>query len=313
MNCQPWEGGPVWVIGQQTELDEVLDDCGVPQDEDLRGRVLADVDCPGCGDNLSGHHEVGVKFDFEIAHEHAVERAIEEFGDQLSEFAAFLEEYPMLGAAHSVGHLILDGIGSFPRTRLDKSTWYRARRIEHGRKLGVDDMRLPDPRFVRLPGRFNHLGQAHWYLADSEFTAAAEVVEEDESLVWMQKWIVEHLEPILDLVVFGPDDPNPVRDSRVEELPLLATAMIFGDHLRQDADRAATWKPEYFIPIYVADAAKRAGFKAIRFTSTRAYSDPNLVVFDSDAPVEHDGEPYTFKLERPADFGLKLPGEHFDF
>ena len=108
--------------GRQTTLDEVLDDCGVPEDEDLRHRLLADLDCPGCGSNLSEHHEVGVKFDFEIAHERAVERAIEEFGDQLCEFAEFLEEYPMLGAAHPIGRLILDSIGSFPKTRLDKST-----------------------------------------------------------------------------------------------------------------------------------------------------------------------------------------------
>ena len=152
MNCQPWEGGPVWVIGNQTDIDEVLDGCGVPQDEELRHRVLADLNCPGCGDSLSAHHEVGVKFDFEIEHERAVDRAIEEFGDQLWEFAAFLEEYPMLGAAHPVGRLILDSIGSFPRTRLDESTWYRARRVnKHGRELGVDEMRVPDPRAVPVP------------------------------------------------------------------------------------------------------------------------------------------------------------------
>ena len=199
MSCQPWDGGPVWVIGKQTDLDEVLDDCGVPEDEELRHRVLADLDCPNCCDNLSEHHEVGVKFDFEIEHERAVDRAIGEFGDQLWEFAAFLKEYPMLGAAHPVGRLILDSIGSFPRTRLDESTWYRARRVKHGRELGVDDMRVPDPQAVPVrSGRFNHQGQAHWYLASSEHTAAEEVVKEGESIVWMQKWVVEHLEPILN-------------------------------------------------------------------------------------------------------------------
>ena len=41
---------------------------------------------------------------------------------------------------------------------------------------------------------------------------------------------------VLDLVGFGPDDPEPVSDSKVEELPLLATAMIFGGHLNRDVD-----------------------------------------------------------------------------
>ena len=296
-SCQPWEGGPIWVIGKQTALDELLDDCGVPEDEDLREEILTDLDCPGCGDSLSDHYEVGVKFDFEIAHERAVDLADEEFGGQLWEFATFLEKYPMLGADHPVGRLILDKISSFPKVWLETSTWFRARRIEHGRELGIEDLRLPDPRTVLIPpARFNHLGQAHWYLANSDVAAATEIIKEGESIVWMQKWVVEGLEQILDLVVFGPDDLEPVSNSTVEELPLLATAMIFGGHLNQDVDRTASWKPEYFIPVYVADAAKRAGFKAIRFSSTRCYSDPNLVVFDADAPVKPDGTPFTFNL-----------------
>ena len=295
--CQPWEGGPVWVIGKQTALDAVLDDCNVPEDEDLREEILADLDCPSCGDSLSEHYEVGVKFGFEIAHERAVDLANEEFGGQLWEFAAFLEKYPMLGADHPVGRLILEEINSFPKARLESSTWFRARRIEHGRELGVDDLRLPDPLTVPVPpGRFNHLGQAHWYLASSDVAAAMEVIKEGEAIVWMQKWVIERLDRILNLVAFGPDDLEPVSDSKVEELPLLATAMIFGGHLDQDVDRTASWKPEYFIPVYVADAAKRAGFKAIRFSSSRGYRDSNLVVFDEDAAVRPDGRPFTFNL-----------------
>ena len=90
--CQPGEGGPIWVIGKRTPLNEVLDDCNVPEDEDLREEILADLDYPGCGDSLSEHYDVGVKFDFEIAHDRAVDLANEEFGGQLWEFAAFLEK-----------------------------------------------------------------------------------------------------------------------------------------------------------------------------------------------------------------------------
>lgn len=297
--CQPWDDGPVWVFGQPTILSEVLDDCGVPQDDSLQEEILANLECPNCGDNLSEHFEVGVKFDFEIAHERAVDLANEKYGEQLKEFAAFLEKYPMLGADHPVGRLILIELKSFPKTRrkrLEKSTWYRARRVKDGREPRPTDLGLADSQAVSSPGRFNHLGQAHWYLADSDATAAMEVVKEDEAIVWMQKWVVEGLERVLDLVVFGPDDPEPVSDSMVEALPLLATAMIFGGHLNQEVDRTANWKPQYFIPIYVADAAKRAGFEAIRFSSSRSYGDPNLVIFNEDAVITADGEPFQFNL-----------------
>ncbi len=305
-SCQPWENGPVWVIGKPIELEEAMDNCGVPLDnQDLREAILSDLVCPGCGDSLSEHHDVGVKFDFEIAHERAVDRAKEEFGERLWEFSRFLEKYPMLGANHEVGSLILKGIQSFPKACLEGSTWFRARRIENGRELDVEDMRVPDPERVAIPpGRFNHLGQAHWYLASSEHAAAREVLDKGEAIVWMQRWTVERLDSILDLVVFGPDDPEPVTDARAEDLPLLATAMIFGDHLNRDVDRRAGWRPEYFIPVYVADAAKHAGFKGIRFTSTRSYMDVNLVLFSSDAPVKADGRPFTYNVKA---YGREFP------
>ena len=201
--CQPWEGGPVWVVGKRSDLGEVLDSCGIPEDEVLREEILGGLDCPGCSDNLDAHHEVGVKFDFESAHERAVDRAKEEFGGQLRDFAGFLEKYPMLGADHHVGRLILDEIKSFPRTRrrrLKKSTWYRARRVTDGRELQTTDLGPPPPNAVSSPGRFNHLGQVHWYLAYSDVTAAMEVVKEDEVIVWMQKWVVKGLERVLDRI-----------------------------------------------------------------------------------------------------------------
>ena len=202
-NCQPWEKGrPVWVIGKPTQLEEVMDNCGVPlANEALRDALLSDLDCPGCGDSLSEHYEVGVKFDFEIAHERAVDRAKERFGDRLWEFSRFLEKYPMLGANHEVGNLILEEIQSFPNACLEGSTWFRARRIEDGRELDVDDMRVPDPDRVAIPpGRFNHLGQAHWYLAGSERAAAREVLDKGEAIVWIQRWTVERLDSLLDQI-----------------------------------------------------------------------------------------------------------------
>jgi hypothetical protein len=287
----------VWVVGLCTDIEDVLNDCGVPEDDDFRSEVLSGVNCPGCGDSIDSWTEVGVRFAFEIEHDNAVERAGTRYDRKLCAFSEFLEKYPMLGAAHPMGRRILKEIGGFPRARLKRATWFRARRLGDGRELCPDDMRVPDPeKAIVSPGRFNHLGQAHWYLASSEYTAVSEVVDEGEDIAWLQKWIVNPVEPVLDLVQFGADDPFPVTDAKATDLPLLATAMIFGGHLNRPSDRRRGWKPEYFIPHFIADAAKSAGFRGIRFSSTRGL-DVNLVIFDSDAPVEADGQPFLYNLK----------------
>jgi hypothetical protein len=284
------------VVGRQMDLDDVLNDCRVPEDEELRREVVEDISCPGCGDSIDAWYEVGIRFNFEIEHERAIERAERRFGPGLRAFAAFLEQFPMLGASHPLGRRILREIGDFPKRLLEQATWYRARRIESGREFFSEDMRLPERDSVLSPGRFNHLGQAHWYLASSADTAACEVLDKGEKIVWVQKWIVGPIEPILDLVRFGADDAEPVTDVRAKDLPLLAAAMIFGGHLNRPADRKRGWRPEYFIPHYVSDAAKNAGFKGIRFDSRRG-AGLNLVIFDSAASVTPDGKPELFNLE----------------
>jgi hypothetical protein len=278
------------VVGHHTDVWDVLISIGVPDDKEIREAVVDGLECPKCGAGIDLSDDVGVRFDFEIDYDIALEKAQRRLGHKLESFAKHLEAYPMLGAAHPVGKRILNEIAAFPRTRLDKTTWYRARRLEGGTQFGPDDIRLPPSDSVLSPGRFNHLGQAHWYLAESDYTAMSETIEPPDTLAWLQKWTVNPLEPILNLARFGPDDPWPNSSSRVDTVPLLALAMIFGGHLNREVDRERGWKPEYFIPHYVADAAKRAGFQGIRFTSI-GFGDVNLVIFARDAPVEAEGNP----------------------
>ena len=67
--------------------------------------------------------------------------------------------------------------------------------------------------------------------------------------------------------------------------------------------RDSPWKPEYFVPRYIADCAREAGFKAIRFQSARAYG-TNIVLFEwDDASIRPLGEPQTqYFVPREPDF-----------
>ena len=49
------------------------------------------------------------------------------------------------------------------------------------------------------------------------------------------------------------------------------------------------------------DAAKLAGFQAIRYRSVRASSGANLVLFDGNWPAESVGEPVCHKQEAKPD------------
>jgi hypothetical protein len=289
--CEPWdEGDTVWVNGNRTNLIDLLNDCGVPQDEQFRDEVIESLRCPECGNAIVGWEDVGVADPQVIDHRKALHKALKRFGTELSDFTSFLEKAPTLGASHPVGRRLLKDMHAFPKTSLERGTWFRARRLESGRVFTPDDLRIPDSDSVLLPGRFNHLGQAYWYLASSDYTAVKEILGQGEEMAWFQKWIVNPIDPILDLVPFYVDDSDDASDKRAATLPLLATAMIFGGHLNRPVDRERGWKPEYFVPHYVADAAKLSGFKGIRFSSARA-GGTNLVIFDRDAPVEADGEP----------------------
>ena len=308
-NCEPWdsEDGPVFVHGRRRELyDLVLFTVEVP--EDLYDEVVSQVTCPNCGRPIGGCEDVGTRFEFEIEFENALRRADRRYGRRLASFADFLQRYPMLGAAHPVGRRIIKELSTWPRTALEEAVWFRARRVEGGRKFTPDDLRLPPEDSVSSAGRFNHAGQSHWYLAGDAETAIAEVVDKGETMAWLQRWKVGRIDPVLDLVTFGPGDPLPVSDADIKELPLLSVAMIFGDHLKLAVDRGRAWKPQYFVPLFVMDAAKQAGFRGIRYESTRSRSDLSLVIFDADSPVQAEGEPTIAELGDEGKFGLVGPG-----
>jgi len=60
--------------------------------------------------------------------------------------------------------------------------------------------------------------------------------------------------------------------------------------------RRGGWKPEYFVPRFIADCARASGFAGIRFQSPRHY-DRNLVLFAwSDDGLIPEGEPSIIKL-----------------
>lgn len=286
ITCQLYEGGEaIWIMGNRTDVDDLLDSCGVP--ERLKDEVLANIQCPGCGAPIERPCDVGTKYEFEREYDYKLERATHRYDIKLYEFSEYLQSFPYLGASHRLGKEIIRTIKTFPKSVIENQTWLRARRIVDGTTKSVDDLRPPNPDNIAVPeGRFNHYGQAYWYLASTKDAAVAEIVRPKERMAWVQMWKIERLDSVLDLRPWSADDVRVFdKNGDPKNIPLLAIGVIFGEQITSLPNRNEGWRPEYMVPRFLADAAKQAGFSAVLFKSPRHY-DENLVCFNRDAGFE---------------------------
>jgi hypothetical protein len=299
-NCQPWEGGPVWILGSRIWMRELLNDLRIP--ESMQKEVVEGVECPNCGSSLDLSCDVGIRHQYEIEHDVRVQRARRAYGKRLFEFSQHIQDYPYLGAVHPVGRQILRDMRSFPRIAVTDSSLFRARRLKDGRRYTKDDLRPPDPNKIAVPdGRFNHGGKPHWYLANKPHAAAVEVAAQGDAVVWIQEWHIEQLENILDLRAWDADGVRSFDEPSEgpTDAPLLAVALIFSDHLRLPVQKK-TRQPEYIVPRFVADAARQAGYSGILFSSAKHLYD-NLVIFDPTTPLVAVGDPKLTEIPQTPD------------
>jgi hypothetical protein len=304
--------GEYYFDGDRTDVQDFLAwTLRVP--DNMVESVARLLECGHCGNQIDRWDDFGVKPGYQVAEEVAIEKADRRWGKKLTDFGAFLEQYPMLGAASPVGRRILKEIDRFPRITIPEREWFRGRRIKTGEKYTADHLRVPDPDAAVVPvGRFNHPGQAHWYLTATQEAALREVLDEKEKIGWLQRWSVGQLSDVLDLTLEpktfdyyesflrdGEPDADALPDTAAAaEIPRLALAMLAGDHLNRPQDRSVGWKSAYFVPLFVMDAAKLRCFRGIRFTSVRGPG-ANLVIFDKGADVTAVGDPEITELKDP--------------
>jgi len=294
VTCQPYDGGDyVWVLGDEIEIDNLLQDLEVP--EHLWQEVLDGVYCGNCGNSVELGDVVGTKTAEERAWEALHKRWAKELRPEFDEFQAHLERWPYLGVNHALGKKIAHSIPNFSRTEIRNQDWFRARLPDKGRLFTAEDITPPDPELMAIPeGRYNHFGQQVFYLAANEDAAMLETLQGEGGVAWVQKFLVSKADNILDL---QPDwFSSPPLDS-----DLLGYGLIFGGHLEREVERLRGWKPEYFVPRFVADCARFAGFDGIKFSGVRSWAS-NLVLFkwESETVVPKDA-PRILQISKPTD------------
>lgn len=290
-NCQPYDGGEaVWVLGDRTDLEDVFDSYEVP--EDIRDEVASELKCRNCGTEMARWDDVGLQDSLSREFDRKTKIWRRKYGKRLIEFERYLARYPYLGAAHSLGRLILKSIKSFPLVEDVGKDWYRARKVDSPHVMCRTEMTLPNPRKHGIPeGRFNHYGQAHLYLADSEQGAAREVLATGAGLAWVQHLRIRKAAKVLDMRRYAnEDDPD---------LDIVALGLIFSGIIHNRVSRRQHWRPGYFVPRFIADAAKSAGFTGIVYDSNRHHGS-NLVLFQPERVIiTAVGRPMVYELHRP--------------
>lgn len=281
-NCQPRDGGEyIWVQGNRLDMIDLLSEHDVP--EELWEAVADLLCCLHCGTELDLSCEIGRKTQEEVAFDDMRSNWHRLYKPKLEDFVQWLEKYPYLGMHHELGRQFIEEIPDFPKRSLPPGqTWYRARAV---RGSGIPTMHEMGPPIQppRSEGRFNHHGQIVFYLAADETTSAAESLGKARGIAWVQEYAVGPFENLLDLEgLYSPDD--------YASAPMLAAGVNWTQPHSEEAGDTE-WKPQYFLPRFIADCARAVGFSGIVYRSTRFYGEC-LVLFNWEASaVTPAGDP----------------------
>ncbi len=294
-SCQPYDKEDeevIWCDGDRVSIEHLLDLHRMP--ESKHEETATRLHCPNCDGSFSLGDEVGIRTSEDRERERVYRDWATRLAPRFADFTAHLARVPLLGATHSIGKRVLRSIAKFPHASLDlKDNWWRARVIGANARPDISELGPPPASECKNEGRFNHVGQRVLYVASSIEVAAAEAIRQDEGVAWVMAWRVGVRGPMLDLASHF--DESALHD---DASYLAAGLSYIRPHLAEASE--GPWKPEYFVSRFIADAARAAGFKGLRYPSTRFLGDC-LVLFDwDDAAVTPVGEPRQIEWNRKA-------------
>lgn len=285
-NCQPYdEGEAVWIHGDKTDIEDLFYKLNVPQK--YWENIVEHLICQ-CGTELDLVCDVGVMSKYEKDLDIFVKKSSKSFVRRIKAFVYFLIATPLLGYKHTFGKKMFNELknNKFPIISLSANDkFFRARKVNSHDIIESSQM-LNAPIGKSTEGRFNHSGQSHLYLANTEETAIKEVVYSlENSLVWVQEFEISNdVDNILDLTF-------DITNIGLNTNPLLLSLSLTNS-LEENKNNLENWKPDYFLTRYIMDCAKELKYNGIKYNSSRCYNDFNVVLFyQEEFKIQNIGNP----------------------
>jgi RES domain-containing protein len=183
---------------------------------------------------------------------------------------------------------------------LENEIWYRGRCIENSRVFENKDMLPPNPEKVSIgEGRFNHYGQSHFYLGNSEALCLNEICKDYRGICWIQKVNIKSINNIIDLSGY-------LNDDNYSDMPLIFSGIMHIGLLTKKILHNRAWKPEYFVSRFIADICKENKINGIKYSSSVAYGENLVLFFPKKAKFEFIDKPYLYKDDKNEQYENKV-------
>jgi len=217
--------------------------------------------CPICGNPIKNYiYPYNLPFDI-----------VDGFEQKLEELFSIAYAFPFLLLDNEFAKSIFNAIKElFKETKpfIFDRCFYKARKMKSLKSKDIYEFGFP-PKEIVKEGRYNHAGMPVLYLADDPETCYYEM-RESECVVAEIKFE----EPICVLDLFSPSNQHPIHSN-------LLNTLIYSTLMSATQSDNGWFKPKYVFTRFVSDCAKKAGFDAIKYPSTRrSHECFNLVIIN---------------------------------
>ena len=175
----------------------------------------------------------------------------------LISFLNCLEKHPPFASTHVAGNRINEIIAGWDMTMdFDHDTYYHARILPEGHCPYTENELRQAPYGVTWHGRFNYVGQSHYYFSDVQKGALLEVAKHSK-------------EKQVQIATLKPSRKIKMIDLSGE----LTTQNKFLEYCRfnPSLDQYPNIKREYLLPCYVANCCEMHGIEGIKYYGSKEY------------------------------------------